>query len=80
MKKMKIRIIGCGCHLCNMLEKNVLLAAERIGIEYEYSKVCDYETRMTPILFVDERLVSAGKVLSVVELEDKLGLFMQQID
>ena len=69
---MKIRIIGSGCDSCERLEKNVKSAAERSKVEYEFLKVCDYETKMTPILFINNKMISAGKVPSVVELESKL--------
>jgi len=68
----KIRIIGCGCDSCERLERNVKSAAERAKVEYEFLKVCDYETKMTPILIIDENLISSGKVLSVNEIEEKL--------
>ncbi len=76
----KIRIVGCGCDLCDKLEENVKSAAESIGIEFEFLKVCDYETRMTPILFVDDNMISAAKLLSVSELEDKLRPLNQSGD
>ncbi len=76
----KIRIVGCGCDLCDRLEKNVKSAAERIGIEFEFLKVCEYETMMTPILFVDDKMISAAKLLSVPELEDKLTPLTQSGD
>jgi len=65
----KIRIIGCGCDSCERLEKNVKSAVERTGFEYKFSKVCDYETKMTPILFIDNKLISMGKILSANEME-----------
>lgn len=68
----KIRIVGCGCDLCEKMEQNVKSAAERAGVEYKLLKVCDYDTKMTPILFINDKMISTGKVLSVDELEDKL--------
>jgi len=68
----KIRIIGCGCESCERLEKNVKSAAERAGVEYKFLRVCDYATKMTPILFINDKMVSAGKILSVDELVRKL--------
>ncbi len=68
----RIRIVGCGCDLCDRLEENLKSAAECTGLEFESLKVCDYETKMTPILFVDGKMISAAKLLSVAELVDKL--------
>lgn len=74
---MKIRMIGCGCDLCEKLEKNVKSAAKRASVGYEFLKVCDYATRMTPILFIDDKMISAGYVLSVNELYGTLKDPMQ---
>ncbi len=74
----KIRIVGCGCDMCERLEKNIKSAAERAGVKYEFIKVCEYETKMTPILFVNNKMLSSGKVLSVGELMDKLEALAQQ--
>ena len=43
-------------------------AANLVEGNYEYSQVCDYATKMTPILFINDELVSSGQVLSVDDL------------
>lgn len=74
----KIRIIGCGCDLCEKMEQNVKSAAELAGMEYEFQKICDYETKMTPILFVDNKLLCTGKIMSVDEIKEKIKTLSQQ--
>jgi hypothetical protein len=74
----KIRIIGCGCDLCERLEKNVISAAKQAGVQYEFQKVCDYETKMTPILFVDNKILCTGKAISVEEIKEMIVSLSQQ--
>ena len=74
----KIRIIGCGCSLCEKLEKNAKIAAERLGIKYKLQKICNQATKMTPILFIQDKMICAGEVLPVNEIEDNLEGFLFQ--
>lgn len=60
------------------MESNVKCAAEWANVSYKLKLVCDHETKMTPILFVNDKLVTAGKVLSVDELVSKLETLAQQ--
>lgn len=74
----KIRIIGCGCDLCEKMEQNVKSAAESADLEYEFTKVCDHETKMTPILFVDNKILCTGKIMSVEEIKEIIKALSQQ--
>lgn len=74
----KIRIIGCGCDRCERLEKNVKSAVNQAGVRYEFQKVCDYETKMTPILFVDNKILCTGKIMSVEEIKEIIKALSQQ--
>lgn len=74
----KIRIIGCGCDLCKALEENMKSAVNQVGAEHEFLKVCDYATRLTPILFINDKMISSGKVFSVDELVSKLEALSYQ--
>jgi small redox-active disulfide protein 2 len=69
-----IKILGSGCKKCLALGKNAKSAAEAAGDEVEIIKVTDfaeiagYGVMSTPGLVINEKLVSAGKVLSVEEI------------
>jgi small redox-active disulfide protein 2 len=71
---MIIKILGSGCRKCVTLGENAKAAAEAAGREVELIKVTDfaeiaaYGVMSTPGLVIDEKLVSAGRVLSVEEI------------
>ncbi len=71
---MIIKILGSGCKKCVALGNNAKAAAEAAGDEAEIVKVTDfaeiagYGVMSTPGLVINEKLVSAGKVLSVEEI------------
>jgi len=71
---MIIKILGSGCKKCVALGNNAQAAAEAMGREVKIVKVTDfveiagYGVMSTPGLVIDEKLVSAGKVLSVEEI------------
>src|SRR5690554_4647088 len=66
---MVIKILGSGCKNCITLEKNTKEALKEIGMEAEvvkvkdFKEIMDYGVMSTPALVVDERVVSAGRVL-----------------
>ena len=71
---MIIKILGSGCKKCIALGNNAKAAAEAAGHKVEMVKVTDiaaiagYGVMSTPGLVIDEKLVSAGKVLSVEDI------------
>ncbi len=71
---MIIKILGSGCKKCVALGENAKAAAEAAGKQVEIVKVTDfadiaaYGVMSTPALVVDEKLLSAGKVLSADEI------------
>ncbi len=71
---MIIKILGPGCKKCVALGENARAAAEAVGQQAEIVKVTDfaeiagYGVMSTPGLVVDEKLLSAGKVLSAEEI------------
>ncbi len=71
---MIIKILGSGCRKCVTLAENAKAAAEAAGKETEIVKVTDlaqiagYGVMSTPGLVIDEKLVSAGKVLTADEI------------
>lgn len=76
---MKIKILGTGCPKCKKLEKNAREALELAGKEAEVEKVTDmndimdYGVMMTPALIIDDKVVSASKVLSAKKIADLLN-------
>jgi len=75
----KIQILGTGCAKCQKLAEHAKQAADALGLEYEMEKITDLNQIMsfgvmtTPGLAVDGKVLSAGKLLSPVEIEKMLG-------
>jgi len=75
---MKIKILGSGCRKCNKLENNVkkTLKNNDISAEIEHvtdiTEIVDYGIMSTPALVIDEKVVSAGKILKEKEIIDLL--------
>lgn len=73
-----IKVLGGGCKNCEKLHQNVIDAVAELGIatnvEYitDMAVVMSYNVMSTPIVVVNEQVVSAGKVLSVAELKEIL--------
>ncbi|SEK85655.1 thioredoxin family protein [Pacificibacter marinus] len=71
---MIIKILGSGCKKCVALGENAKTAAEAAGKQAEIVKVTDfaeiaaYGVMSTPALVVDDKVLSAGKVLSAAEI------------
>ena len=71
---MIIKILGSGCKKCMMLADNAKAAAAAAGKQADIVKITDfaeiaaYGVMSTPGLVVDEKLVSAGKVLTAEEI------------
>jgi small redox-active disulfide protein 2 len=75
---MNIKVLGTGCRKCQELEKNARMAIEELQLDAKVEKVEDireimkYKVMSTPALVIDEKLVSAGKLLTVKELKGML--------
>lgn len=75
---MEIKILGTGCAGCKSLYETTLKAVEELGIDANVSKVEDmmqiigYNVLSLPGLVIDEKVVSAGKKLSLVEVKELL--------
>ncbi len=76
---MKIKVLGSGCANCRTLEKRTTQAANLLGLEAEIEKVTDYAAiagygvMSTPALVIDERVILAGRVPKVAELQTLLA-------
>jgi len=75
-----IKILGAGCSKCNKLQNNLEKALKELDINAEVENVkalkeiVAYGVMITPALVVDEKVVSAGKVLSAKELKKILNM------
>lgn len=75
---MKIKVLGSGCKNCKKLLENVTEAVSQIGLKAEILYVTDMMAiansglMRTPGLIIDEKVVSAGKVLTIEEAKDLL--------
>ena len=77
---MTIKILGSGCKYCAALEENAKAAVSELSLDAQIEKVTDfaeiaaYGVMSTPALVIDEKVVSAGKVLkpkAIVKLLEK---------
>lgn len=73
-----IKVLGAGCKSCHDMYENTKKAVEAAGIDAEVKYVTDMEKVMTygimsmPGLVVNEKVVSAGKVLKPADIEKLL--------
>ncbi|UCE61621.1 MAG: TM0996/MTH895 family glutaredoxin-like protein [Phycisphaerales bacterium] len=71
---MKIEVLGPGCPRCNALAANTKAAADKLGLQYELSKVTnimkitEYGVMATPALVIDGEVKLAGKAATEDEL------------
>lgn len=69
-----VKVLGAGCKSCRQMYENTKQAAEDLGlgIEVEYitdmEKVMQYGAMSMPVLVINEKVVSAGKVLKPHEV------------
>lgn len=72
---MNIKILGTGCPKCRTLERNAREAIAELKISANVDKVTDinkiveYGVMMTPGLVMNDKVVSAGKVLNKDEIK-----------
>ena len=69
-----IKVLGAGCKSCHQMYENTKQAVQNVGldIEVEYitdmEKVMQYGAMSMPVLVVNEKIVSVGKVLKPKEI------------
>ncbi len=72
---MEIKILGTGCPSCRALYETVKQAVDESGIEAtvvkeeDVLKIISYNILSLPALVIDEKIVSAGKKLTVAEVK-----------
>lgn len=74
-----IQILGTGCPKCKTLFANTEAAVKALGIEARLEKVekitdiMKFGVMVTPALVVDGKVMSAGKMLSSVDIQKMLA-------
>lgn len=69
-----IKVLGAGCKSCHLMYENTQQAVRNAGlyVEVEYitdmEKVMQYGAMSMPVLVVNEKVLSAGKVLKSKEI------------
>ena len=75
MSKMNIKVMGGGCSKCETLLQNTKEAVKAAGIDADVEYITDfgviagYGVMSTPALVVNEKVVSAGRVLKPADIE-----------
>jgi len=83
---LKIEVLGPGCPRCHALERNVRQAVQQLGVDAEIEHVTDtqemlkrlrqYRAMSTPVLVVNGKVLSQGKVPSVPEVTQMLTTYL----
>ena len=79
MENLTVKVYGSGCKGCQTLHQNVIdaLAEMNIAAEVQYitdmQKIMERGVMSLPALAVNDKIVSAGKVLSVADVKKYLG-------
>jgi small redox-active disulfide protein 2 len=79
MENLTIKVYGNGCKGCQTLHQNVIdaLAEMNVAADVQYitdmQKIMESGVMSLPALAVNDKIVSAGKVLSVAEVKNYLG-------
>lgn len=75
---MNIKVLGSGCKSCEALLKSVKEAVANKGVQAKVEYITDLEKIMgygvmsMPALMIDDKIVSAGKVLKAKDVEKLL--------
>ena len=75
MENLTIKVYGSGCKGCQTLHQNVIDALAEMNISADLQYITDMQKIMEagimsmPALVVNDKIVSAGKVLSVTDVK-----------
>lgn len=70
-----IKVLGSGCSMCKKLLENTKQAVANLGLDLEVEylsdmkKVTSYGAMRMPVLVVNDKIVSQGKVLKTADAE-----------
>lgn len=73
-----IKVLGSGCSSCHAQYENVKQAIKKMGLSAEteyvtdFKKIAEYGIMSVPAIVVNEKVVSAGKVLKADNVEKLL--------
>ena len=73
-----VKVLGAGCKSCHEQYENAKAAVQSLGlkVEVEYitdmEKVMEYGVMSMPAIVVNDKVISAGKVLKAAEVEKLL--------
>ena len=76
---MKIKVLGTGCSGCNALYETVNKAVAEMGVDAEVIKeedmmnIMSYNVLRLPCLVIDEKVVSAGRKLSLRDVKQLIN-------
>ena len=79
MENLTIKVYGSGCKGCKSLHQNVIdaLAEMNIAADVQYitdmQKIMETGVMSLPALAVNDKIMSAGNVLSVTDVKKYLG-------
>ena len=79
MENLTIKVYGSGCKGCKSLHQNVIDALAEINsaadVQYitDMQKIMETGVMSLPALAVNDKIMSAGKVLSVTDVKKYLG-------
>ncbi|MBR6295802.1 MAG: TM0996/MTH895 family glutaredoxin-like protein [Treponema sp.] len=75
MENLTVKVYGSGCKGCQTLHQNVIDALSEMNVAADIQYITDMQKIMEtgvmslPALAVNEKIVSAGKVLSVTDIK-----------
>ena len=73
-----VKVLGAGCASCHQQYENAKEAVKTLGLSVEveyitdFSKIMEYGVMSMPAIVVNEKVVSAGKVLKAADVEKLL--------
>ena len=71
-----IKVLGSGCKSCHQLFESAKIAAQGLDADVEFitdmQKIVQYGAMSMPALVVNEKLVSAGRILKPAQIREMI--------